>query len=975
MSTIGPYNDAPYKIVNEGRQITISLTKLNDEQIKISWTLPSNPAGCSLPPEAYNGIVIVLDTIAIGVPQTPVNGNHYVADPTADVNLHAGDKLGSGLVVGAFYNDKTTNSLIISGIQPSTAYYVGGFAVDNVFNHHSEGVFTYSQLLKKADTGSDTKGYQIIRLGVQGSDLTGLVAPNTYNMSIMVDDTKYNWTFAGADVTTFTNLVDAIQNKFNTINSPYVGPIAPNTGGLYFNESVPQISQWTGSAYSPYPLVVSSSDPAAPFLNSYWVDANNVLHQWNGVNWQAVTVASYTHPYNQLICDDHWFNGTTAYVWDNTVWKSLPTVITASVDPAAAPTMLCHTYWYDETNNKLFSWDALTNCDQSVPTSGKWTQVNAMLSATDPTNTPIFGTFWFNDVTNVLKIWNGAWVAAGDPVVIQNIAPNAPVVNVLWFNAATDELKQWNGTVWVTRSVLVWGHAPNVPVSGDIWWNTTNDVLSVWDVITSNWKVVTTFIMSVTDPALPPVLPTNFAWYNSTTSVLQTWDGTRWNACSFINSPTVPTVGINDYFYNTVTHTFSQWNGTTWGTITALSSPVNPVALLPGTFWYNPTTHGVQLWNGIAWVSTIYSTTPINPAADSLWLDTTTNTLKQWSNNQWNVIEAKADIVLDPTTGNITITSNTIGSRSRIIVPEFLDQPVGATPNVDPNLFNVTNPHGLIQPSMKGTDSISGVPLYNQLGVGTDGSSDERRNLVDRMLLSLGHPSVEVELTKEQLEFCVDSALSTFRKYSASAYERAFFFMDLQPGTQNYYLTDKTVGMNRIVRISAINRKSSSFMSNAQNSGVWGQMVLQQMYQMGTYDLVSYSMMSDYIELMEILFATRVMFQFNERSRRLDIFQNCNYLERVLVDASVERTEQDLMTDRLISKWILNWATGEACSILSNIRGKFSTLPGAGGSVSLNAADMKAQSDALFEKCMKEIDDFIVSEIEEFGLNCSIVIG
>ena len=130
--------------------------------------------------------------------------------------------------------------------------------------------------------------------------------------------------------------------------------------------------------------------------------------------------------------------------------------------------------------------------------------------------------------------------------------------------------------------------------------------------------------------------------------------------------------------------------------------------------------------------------------------------------------------------------------------------------------------------------------MYLQLGVGTDGSADERRDMIESILVELGHPVVTVELTKQQLEFCVDQALQTLRRRSGGAYERSFFFMDLEPGKQHYILSNKAAGFNRIVDITAIRRQTSAFFSRTEGQGLYGQMVLQNLYQLGTYDLTSY---------------------------------------------------------------------------------------------------------------------------------------
>jgi hypothetical protein len=144
---------------------------------------------------------------------------------------------------------------------------------------------------------------------------------------------------------------------------------------------------------------------------------------------------------------------------------------------------------------------------------------------------------------------------------------------------------------------------------------------------------------------------------------------------------------------------------------------------------------------------------------------------------------------------------------------------------------------------------------------------------------------------------------------------------------------------------------------------------------MGTFDLVSYHIINEYVELMEKLFAANLMYKWDERKRRLSIQQNLWRKERILVDATIERTEQDIIADRLLNNWIQTWATAEARMILAEVRGKYQTLPGAGGGVALNASDLRMQANADFEKCWQELDDFIATDVEEYGLGSTIIMG
>ena len=246
MSVYDPFEDIPNKIISEGQQISITFTKVSATSADISWTLPADLDSINYPPSVYNGIVIVLDTVPIVAAQTPVDGKFYVADYTADPDLHLGSKIGTGLVVGAFYDDKTTTSVTIQGVEPSVEYYVAGFAVDNVTRYHTAGVRTYSLELALNEPGADTSGFNLVKLGVQNTDSTGLLPTNNYTLYVTIDGISYTWNFLGSTIPTYQDLIDAINFKIATIDNPYSGAIPQGTNGLYVDLPNKKLYQWDG---------------------------------------------------------------------------------------------------------------------------------------------------------------------------------------------------------------------------------------------------------------------------------------------------------------------------------------------------------------------------------------------------------------------------------------------------------------------------------------------------------------------------------------------------------------------------------------------------------------------------------------------------------------------------------------------------------------------------------------------------------
>jgi hypothetical protein len=267
---------------------------------------------------------------------------------------------------------------------------------------------------------------------------------------------------------------------------------------------------------------------------------------------------------------------------------------------------------------------------------------------------------------------------------------------------------------------------------------------------------------------------------------------------------------------------------------------------------------------------------------------------------------------------------------------------------------------------------------WNTLGVGDDGSPDERRALHKIIRGRLGAPSQKVELTDDQIDEALDSALMNIRKFSGYGYHRNMFFLDLNPNQQKYKLTNRCVGFNKVTGVNAVHRLRSGFLSGNLTAGgydIYGYAALQHLYKSGTFDMLSYHLTTSYIEDMQIMFADHFTYNWIEPERELQFYHTIYDRERVLLDAYIERTEQDLFNDRETREWIKRWAVAESKMILSQIRGKFQTLPGPGGSTTLNSQELITQGESEKAELMLEIEDNSMQNLREAGAGAHFIMG
>lgn len=270
----------------------------------------------------------------------------------------------------------------------------------------------------------------------------------------------------------------------------------------------------------------------------------------------------------------------------------------------------------------------------------------------------------------------------------------------------------------------------------------------------------------------------------------------------------------------------------------------------------------------------------------------------------------------------------------------------------------------------------SRTPMYNKLNVGTDLTVDERLNLMDILKKQLGYPMVCTNLTDDHFNIAIDNAIQEVRHRADNAYFRQYIPLVLNPGQQVYYFNDPQIGTDRVVDVMKVHRLNIMGMSVVGESGIYAQTFLNQLFYPGAQvDLTTIYMIQQYAEMYSTIFAGDIAFQWRETTRQLTLFRKAFSKENVLVEVSMEKTEQELLQDRWLVQWIQQWAEAEALLMQGRIRSKYPSLPGPGGGLSLNGSDLIAEAQGLQEDCLRQIMDMEVGNGgAEFG-NYSFTIG
>jgi hypothetical protein len=263
--------------------------------------------------------------------------------------------------------------------------------------------------------------------------------------------------------------------------------------------------------------------------------------------------------------------------------------------------------------------------------------------------------------------------------------------------------------------------------------------------------------------------------------------------------------------------------------------------------------------------------------------------------------------------------------------------------------------------------SNQGLDTQKKVGVGTDGTYTQRLALIDILKKQLGYPVTCVELTEDHFNIAIDNALEELRRRIDNAYKRVFIKLRVKPGQSIYYLNDPALGTSKIVDVLKVSRTTTWGLLTTADGGLYAQAILKDFFMPGgQIDLVSVHLVHQLSETFGQLFASDFDFAFDEYSRELRLFKRVHAEEYVLIEASAEKTEQEMLVDRWMTQWIQGWALSECREMLGMIRSKFASLPGAGGGISLNGSELISQANEEKTELLRQINDYEVGNGTSF---------
>lgn len=244
----------------------------------------------------------------------------------------------------------------------------------------------------------------------------------------------------------------------------------------------------------------------------------------------------------------------------------------------------------------------------------------------------------------------------------------------------------------------------------------------------------------------------------------------------------------------------------------------------------------------------------------------------------------------------------------------------------------------------------------------------QRERLTREIQIALGGTMVDVELEKDEYDYCIDITLDRYRQRSGNSVEESFVFLDVQPDVSTYTLPGEVQEVRSVYRRvtgssggATIDPFSMAFTNNIY--------LIQNPAQLGTTGaglLATYDFAMQYQSMIGRMFGRDVQFTWNASSKQLTFHRRFGAVENVGLHCYNARPEEILLADVYAKPWLRSMAIANAKMLLGQARGKFASLAGPQGGITLNGSELKVEAQAEMDKLEEELK-MLIDSSEGYG--------
>lgn len=227
----------------------------------------------------------------------------------------------------------------------------------------------------------------------------------------------------------------------------------------------------------------------------------------------------------------------------------------------------------------------------------------------------------------------------------------------------------------------------------------------------------------------------------------------------------------------------------------------------------------------------------------------------------------------------------------------------------------------------------------------------KKQQFIEEIKIMLGHPVIDIELSPEHYELSLKLALEKWRQISPNSIQDSITTLDLVADQNQYYLPKEVVEVRKIFRrnITGINNGvaepfSLAFAAQFSIAGLGN-----------GGDLVTYYSFRSFQKVLGKLFGGELDFIWNPTTKMLDILRHIREPESVLLQVYVERPIDNVLDDPYSGIWLRDYTVARCKVFLGDIRGKYTSLAGPNGTISLNGESIKQEGIADMQRLEAEL--------------------
>lgn len=234
-----------------------------------------------------------------------------------------------------------------------------------------------------------------------------------------------------------------------------------------------------------------------------------------------------------------------------------------------------------------------------------------------------------------------------------------------------------------------------------------------------------------------------------------------------------------------------------------------------------------------------------------------------------------------------------------------------------------------------------------------------REELIEELEIRLGGGMVDVELDPKHYELAVTMALRRYRQRSSNALEETFVFLKVVTDEATYTLPREVQEVRAVYRSNmgaggnaggAIDPFGAAFVNNiymVQNPGG--------MAGGGAGTLALYDFAMQYQELVGRMFGRDLQYTWNASTKKINFHRRFRAEEEVALHCYIAQPEEVLLDDPYARPWIQDYALASCKLMLGEGRGKWSSMAGPQGGISLNGDALKQEAQTEMERLDNEL--------------------